>query len=84
MRLLKQLIVFLGSNLNPTKLKRIPGDCLIFFNSREMNDLILKTNQEKKLCIEEKFIIIYKETPKRFLKQREPYKGITQTEKEWN
>ncbi|CAI5799474.1 Hypothetical predicted protein [Podarcis lilfordi] len=57
--------------------KNLPGDCLVFLNSREMKDLILRTNLERKLCINEKIIIIYKETPKRFLKRREEYKDIT-------
>lgn len=33
--------------------KKLPGDCLVFLNSREMKDFILRTNREERLCIDE-------------------------------
>ncbi|CAI5781958.1 Hypothetical predicted protein [Podarcis lilfordi] len=58
------------------KLKKSPGDCLMIFNSIEMKNMILRTSYRKKLIIENRTIIIYKEIPIRLLGKRQGYRQI--------
>uniref|UniRef100_A0A670HXG9 L1 transposable element RRM domain-containing protein n=1 Tax=Podarcis muralis TaxID=64176 RepID=A0A670HXG9_PODMU len=61
------------------KQKKIPGDCLVIFRSIEMRNRILKESYQKKLIIDGRPIIIFKEIPIRLLRKREGYKQIVNT-----
>uniref|UniRef100_A0A670IAP6 L1 transposable element RRM domain-containing protein n=1 Tax=Podarcis muralis TaxID=64176 RepID=A0A670IAP6_PODMU len=60
------------------KLKKFPGDCVVIFKDREMRNLILHRNREKRLYIDGNYIIIFKDIPIRLLKRREAYKPLVQ------
>uniref|UniRef100_A0A670K8U4 L1 transposable element RRM domain-containing protein n=1 Tax=Podarcis muralis TaxID=64176 RepID=A0A670K8U4_PODMU len=61
------------------KQKKTPGDCLVIFRSIEMRNRILKESYQKKLIIDGRPIIIFKEIPIRLLRKREGYKQIVNT-----
>nr|XP_028571573.1 uncharacterized protein LOC114589378 [Podarcis muralis] len=64
--------------------KRLVGDCLVIFKEREMRNMILQKNKEKRLNIGGNYIIIFKDIPVRLLKRRESYKELVQTLKRNN
>lgn len=61
-----------------TRTKKMPGDCLITFKDKDMRNLILQKNRERRLNIDGNYIIIFKDIPVRLLKRRDPYKPLVQ------
>uniref|UniRef100_A0A670KNA3 L1 transposable element RRM domain-containing protein n=1 Tax=Podarcis muralis TaxID=64176 RepID=A0A670KNA3_PODMU len=66
------------------KNKRFVGDCLVVFKEREMRNMILQKNKEKRLNIGGNYIIIFKDIPVRLLKRRDSYKELVQALKRFN
>lgn len=64
--------------IKTNKARKYPGDCLVTFKDREMRNLVLQRNREKRLYIDGHYIILFKDIPIRLLKRRESYKPLVQ------